>query len=97
VKISPCEKDVCYSIFDKGYHEIKFWYKAEDQILLHTINLRGIDRKKNKVKIKDLSTDLEGILIFNDTGQIETFDLFPKRRKKIEESSYNTLNINSNE
>jgi hypothetical protein len=89
-KASICENDFCYSVFDWGYHEIKLWCYFDGKLNLNTLNIRGADRSKKKLKIKDFTEEIDAVVHFNETGRGESLDLFPKKRKKNEEASYNT-------
>ncbi len=89
-KVSICEDDFCYSVFDWGYHEIKLWCYFDGKLNLNTLNIRGADRSKKKLKIKDFTEEIDAVVRFNETGRGESLDLFPKKRKKNEEASYNT-------
>lgn len=89
-KVSICEDDFCYSVFDWGYHEIKLWCYFDGKLNLNTLNIRGADRSKKKLKIKDFTEEIDAVVHFNETGRGESLDLFPKKRKKNEEASYNT-------
>lgn len=89
-KVSICEDDFCYSVFDWGYHEIKLWCYIDGKLNLNTLNIRGADRSKKKLKIKDFTEEIDAVIHFNETGRGESLDLFPKKRKKNEEASYNT-------
>lgn len=97
IRISPCQDNLAYSVFDSSYHEVKFWYTHNNSIHIGKISLRGIDRSKNKIKFKDVSDVFDCTLFLSDSGQFESLDLFHKKRKKTKEESYNTLKVNSNE
>lgn len=89
-KVSICEEDFCYSVFDWGYHEIKLWCYFDGKLNLESLSIRGADRSKKRLKIKNFTEDLDAVIYFNETGKGESLDLFPKKRKKSTESSYNT-------
>lgn len=89
-KVSICDDDFCFSVFDWGYHEIKFWCYLNGKLGLETLNIRGVDRSKKKLKIKNITEEIDAIVHFDDSGKGESLDLLPKKRKKNTEESYNT-------
>ena len=82
LKISPCDPKFSYSVFDKGYHEIKYWYHDNMEIKKVFTSLRGLDRDKKKAKIISDENGHEIIIEFNDLGEAESFNLFNKKGRK---------------
>ena len=82
IKISPCDPKFSYSVFDKGYHEIKYWMCENMEIYINSLNLREADRSKKKVKISTSDLKYEAVVNFNDLGELETFNLFHKKGRK---------------
>lgn len=89
-KVSICDDDFCFSVFDWGYHEIRFWCYSSGKLNLETLNIRGVDRSKKKLKIKNFTEEIDAVVHFDDSGKGESLDLLPKKRKKNTEESYNT-------
>jgi hypothetical protein len=85
IRISHCDPKFCYSVFDKNYHEVKFWYHENLNIFTKSITLRGLDRDKKKVKISD-DPSYSITIAFNETGEMSNFNLFPKKREKKQET-----------
>jgi hypothetical protein len=89
-KVSICDDNFCFSVFDWGYHEIRFWFYAEGKLNLELLNIRGADRSKKKLRIKNFINEIDAVIHFNESGKGESLDLFPKKRKKSTEITYNT-------
>ena len=82
IKISPCDSKFSYSVYDKGYHEVKYWFQENMAIEKSSILLRELDREKKKHKILDKNNGHQISLDFDDLGEVENFILFPKGRRK---------------
>jgi hypothetical protein len=89
-KVSICDANFCFSVFDWGYHEIRFWFYSEGKLNLELLNIRGADRSKKKLRIKNFINEIDAVIHFNESGKGESLDLFPKKRKKSTEIPYNT-------
>lgn len=89
-RVTVCDRGLCYSVHNWGYHQINFWYVYQGLLNKESLSIRGADRSKKKAKFQDFSSDLEAVVKFNDSGQTESLDLLPKKRKKNSESLYNT-------
>ena len=83
LKISHCDPKFCYSVFDKNYHEIKYWYHENLKITSRSLSLRGLNRDKKKVKILEDLFDIT--VFFNEMGEMSNFNLFPKKGRKNKE------------
>jgi len=97
IKITSCENDLFYSVYDSIYHEIKFWYHMNDNLSLSSFSLRGIDRTKKRTKIANITETLDGFISFDQSGKFEKLELIENKRKKNSSLLYNNLNINKNE
>jgi hypothetical protein len=97
VKIMPCEHDLCYSVYDSIYHEIKFWYYMNGNLSLLSFSIRGVDRTKKRTKIPNITETLDGFISFDQSGKFEKLELIENKRKKNSSLLYNSLNINKNE
>jgi len=89
-KVSICDDNFCYSVFDWGYHEIRFWLYSGGKLNLELLNIRGADRSKKKLRIKNFINEIDAVIHFNESGKGEFLDLFSKKRKKSTEITYNT-------
>lgn len=84
LKISHCDPKFCYSVFDKNYHEIKYWYHENLKITAKSISLRGLDRDKKKIKLSE-DPIYDATISFNEMGEMISFNLFQKRGRKNKE------------
>lgn len=55
IKISPIGPIFFYSIFEKNYHEVKYWIYDDGGILISSIVLNNLNRSKKRHKILDQS------------------------------------------
>lgn len=82
IKISQCDPKFHYSVFEKNYHEIKYWYYNNDEIKTQSIRLKDFDRDKGIVKISDDNLNHDITIEFNEIGEINNFNLFQKKGRK---------------
>jgi hypothetical protein len=82
IKISYCDPDFSYSVFDKNYHEIKYWYFENSEINIKSIKLRDFNRDLKKINVFDVESNHDVTMIFNETGELDNFNLFQKKRRK---------------
>lgn len=81
VKISPCEGKFFYSLFEKNYHEIKYWYYKDSEISVCSIPLGKIPRDKRSI-LEDHEHGFTVTLDFDDLGMLNNFNLSLKRGRK---------------
>jgi hypothetical protein len=84
IKISPCDSKFSYSVYDKGYHEIKYWFHENMEIQKSFVQLRGINRDKKKHKITDDNNGHQIAIELDTLGEMESFILSHKGRRKID-------------
>lgn len=89
IKLSLCERDLNYSLYEKGYHYIKFWTFEENKFEDYEISLRKIDRKKKSQKIETPDEKYIASISLNDIGELNNFELSKKKRRKKEDLDYN--------
>lgn len=82
IKISHCDPNFTYSVFEKNYHEIKYWYYENCSIEVKSIRLKDFDRDKEKINISDDETNHEIEMEFNEIGELDNFNLSQKKRRK---------------
>jgi hypothetical protein len=82
IKISYCDPNFSYSVFDKNYHEIKYWYYENCEINIKSIKLRDFNRDLKKIKVFDAEPGHDITMTFNETGELDSFNLFQKKRRK---------------
>jgi hypothetical protein len=82
IKISYCDPDFSYSVFDKNYHEIKYWYFENSEINIKSIKLRDFNRDLKKINVFDVESNHDVTMTFNETGELDNFNLFQKKRRK---------------
>ncbi|NDE11309.1 MAG: hypothetical protein EBZ95_12200 [Chitinophagia bacterium] len=82
LKISHCDPNFTYSVFEKNYHEIKYWYYENCSIEVKSIRLKDFDRDKEKINISDDETNHEIEMTFNEIGELNNFNLFQKKGRK---------------
>ena len=82
IKISHCDPNFTYAVFEKNYHEIKYWYYENCSIEVKSIRLKDFDRDKEKINISDDETNHEIEMEFNEIGELDNFNLSQKKRRK---------------
>ncbi len=82
LKIYLCEPEINYSLYQKGYHYLKFWIFDRDGFEDYEISLRGIDRKKRSHKIDTQDNKYTATILLNDIGELNAFELSKKKRRK---------------
>jgi len=82
IKISHCDPNFTYSVFEKNYHEIKYWYYENCSIEVKSIRLKDFDRDKEKINISDDETNHEIEMAFNEIGELNNFNLSQKKGRK---------------
>ena len=82
LKISHCDPNFTYSVFEKNYHEIKYWYYENCSIEVKSIRLKDFDRDKEKINISDDETNHEIEMAFNEIGELNNFNLSQKKGRK---------------
>lgn len=82
VRFSICNKDLNFSIFDKGYHYCKFWAFYENDFDLYEVSLRTIDRSKKKQKCETDDKKYAVSIQLNDLGEIILIEISKKRGVK---------------
>jgi len=82
IKISHCDPNFTYSVFEKNYHEIKYWYYENCSIEVKSIRLKDFDRDKEKINISDDETNHEIEMTFNEIGELNNFNLSQKKGRK---------------
>ena len=82
IKISYCDVNFSYSVFDKNYHEIKYWYYENSEINIKSIRLKDFNRDLKKIKVFDGESYHEITITFNETGELDNFNLFQKKGRK---------------
>ena len=82
IKISHCDPNFTYAVFEKNYHEIKYWYYENCSIEVKSIRLKDFDRDNEKINISDDETNHEIEMEFNEIGELDNFNLSQKKRRK---------------
>lgn len=82
IKISPCDSKSSYSVYDKNYQEVKYWFHENMEIQKSFIQLRGINRDKKKHKITDDNNGHQISIELDSLGEMESFILSSKGRRK---------------
>jgi hypothetical protein len=82
IKISHCDPKFEYSVFEKNYHEIKYWYYENSVINVESIKLKDFNRDTKKISISSGESDNDITITFNEIGEPDNFNLFPKKRRK---------------
>jgi hypothetical protein len=82
IKISHCEPKFAYSVFEKNYHEIKYWYYENSEINIKSIRLKDFNRDLKKIKIFDGELNHDIAMTFNEIGELDNFNLFQKKGRK---------------
>lgn len=84
IKISPCDSKSSYSVYDKNYQEVKYWFHENMEIQKSFIRLRGINRDKKKHKLTDENNGNQISIELDALGEMESFILSGKGRRKID-------------
>ena len=84
IKISPCDSKSSYSVYDKNYQEVKYWFHENMEIQKSFIRLRGINRDKKKHKLTDENNGNHISIELDALGEMESFILSGKGRRKID-------------
>jgi len=82
IKLSHCDYKFAYSVFEKNYHEIKYWCYENSAISVESIRLKDFDRDLKKINVTSGESSHEVTMTFNEIGELDTFNLFPKKRRK---------------
>ena len=82
IKISHCEPNFSYSVFEKNYHEIKYWYYENSEINIKSIRLKDFNRDLKKINVFDSESNHDITMTFNETGELDNFNLFQKKGRK---------------
>jgi len=82
IKISHSEPNFAYSVFEKNYHEIKYWYYENSEISTKSIKLKDFNRDLKRIKIFDDKLNHDITMTFNEIGELDNFDLFYKKGRK---------------
>lgn len=82
LKISHCDTDFTYSVFEKNYHEIKYWCYENSIIDVESIRLKDFNRDLKKINATSKESDRNFAITFNEIGELDMFNLFPKKRRK---------------
>ena len=82
IKISHCDSKFAYSVFEKNYHEIKYWCYENSAISVESINLKNFNRDLKKINVTSGESDHKVTMTFNEIGELNTLNLFPKKRRK---------------
>lgn len=82
IKLSHCDSKFAYSVFEKNYHEIKYWCYENSEINVESIRLKDFNRDMKKISVSSGESDHDITITFNEIGELDTFNLFPKKRRK---------------
>ena len=82
VKITHSDPKFAYSVFEKNYHEIKYWCYENSVIRVESIRLKDFDRDLKKINVTSGESGHEVTMTFNEIGELDTFNLFSKKRRK---------------
>jgi hypothetical protein len=82
IKISHCDPKFEYSVFEKNYHEIKYWCYENSEINVESIKLKDFNRDLKKIRVSSGGSGHDIAITFNEIGELDTFNLFPKKRRK---------------
>ena len=82
IKISHCDYKFAYSVFEKNYHEIKYWFYENSEINVESIRLKDFNRDMEKISVSSGESGHDITITFNEIGELDTFNLFPKKRRK---------------
>ena len=82
IKLSHCDSKFAYSVFEKNYHEIKYWCYENSEINVESIRLKDFNRDMKKISVSSGESDHDITITFNEIGELYTFNLFPKKRRK---------------
>ena len=82
IKLSHCDSKFAYSVFEKHYHEIKYWCYENSEINVESIRLKDFNRDMKKINVSSGESDHDITITFNEIGELDTFNLFPKKRRK---------------
>jgi len=82
IKISQCDSKFGYSVFEKNYHEIKYWLYENSEINVESIRLKDFNRNIKKISTLSGESGHEITITFNEIDEPDNFTLFPKKRRK---------------
>ncbi len=82
IKLSHCDSKFAYSVFEKNYHEIKYWFYENSEINVESIRLKDFNRDMKKISVSSGESAHDITITFNEMGELDTFNLFPKKRRK---------------
>jgi len=82
IKISQCDSKFGYSVFEKNYHEIKYWLYENSEINVESIRLKDFNRNIKKISTLSGESGHEITITFNEVDEPDNFTLFPKKRRK---------------
>ena len=81
VKISPCDPKFSYSVYEKNYHQIKYWFHDELKIQSSSVELKNFDRDDHDLRILDeFGNQIK--MTLNDLGEMETFLISTKKGRR---------------
>lgn len=81
VKISPCDPKFSYSVYEKNYHQIKYWFHEELKIKSSSIELRNFNRDDHELKtVDEFGNQIR--MTLNDLGEMESFSISTKRGRR---------------
>ena len=84
VKISPCDPKFSYSVYEKNYHQIKYWFHDDLKIQSSSVELRNFDRDEPEIKtVDEFGNQIK--MTLNELGEMESFLISTKKgRRKIQ-------------
>lgn len=81
VKISPCDPKFSYSVYEKNYHQVKYWFHEDLKIQSSSIELRNFDRDSSEIKTSDeFGNQIK--MNLNDLGEVESFSISTKKGRR---------------
>ena len=81
VKISPCDPKFSYSVYEKNYHQIKYWFHEDIKIQSSSIELRNFNRDEPELKtVDEFGNQIK--MTLNELGEMESFSISTKRGRR---------------
>ena len=68
IKLSHCDSKFAYSVFEKNYHEIKYWCYENSEINVESIRLKDFNRDMKKISVSSGESDHDITITFNEIG-----------------------------